>query len=324
MIRRIAVLTSGESMPGMNAVIRAVTRAALDRGWEVMGIRHGYDGLISTQEFIPLTARSVGGIMQRGGTMLGSMDSKVFSTDAGRGSVAQSLAEHNIDALIVIGDGEAQSSAYALSQMGVVVNGVPCSLENDLAGSDMTVGVDTALNIALETIDHLKATSSSCCYAFLVEVAGRKCGYLALMSGIAGGAEAIVIPEVETTPEQIAAAIAMAYDREKPHALIVVAEGAAYNADKLLYHFDQGSSLGVELRATTLSQVQHGGAPSAYDRLLGTRLGACAVDALARSEYGVLAGSLDGKVCTTPFAEVIGKTKILNPDLIRLSNVMAL
>jgi 6-phosphofructokinase 1 len=225
---------------------------------------------------------------------------------------------------VVIGGNGSQAGANALSQMGFPVNGVASTIDNDLMGSDITIGVDTALNIALEAIDRLKVTASSHQRAFLVEVMGRNCGYLALMAGIAGGAEAIVIPEFETTPEQVAAAIQQAYERGKAHAIVVVAEGATYEADKLSQFFAQRKDeLGFDLRATTLGHVQRGGAPGAYDRILGTRLGYCAVEALARGEYGVLAGSIRGEIITTPLAEIAGKTKTVDEKLLQMANVLA-
>jgi len=323
MIRRIAVLTSGGDAPGMNAAIRSVTRTALDLNWEVMGIRHGYAGLIGG-EFVALTARSVGGIIQQGGTVLGSARSKEFMTDAGLKMAIRHLAQHNIDALVVIGGNGSQTGAYTLFKEGFPVNGVASTIDNDLVGSDITIGVDTALNIALEAIDRLKVTASSHERAFLLEVMGRKCGYLALMSGLAGGAEAIVIPEFETTPEQLAQVIRESYERGKSHAIIVVAEGATNDADKLVKYFDEHcDQLGFELRATTLGHIQRGGMPGAYDRILGTRLGACAVETLAKGEYGVLAGSIGGEMVTTPLADIVGKTKPLDESLLRLANVLA-
>jgi 6-phosphofructokinase 1 len=322
MIQRIAVLTSGGDAPGMNAAIRSVTRTGLVQGWEVMGIRHGYAGLMAG-EFVPLNARSVGGIIQQGGTILGSARSKEFMTETGRKTALHRLGLHGIDALVVIGGNGSQTGAHALSEMGFPVNGVASTIDNDLAGSDITIGVDTALNIALEAIDRLKVTASSHQRAFLIEVMGRKCGYLALMAGLAGGAEAIVIPEFETTPEQVATAIRESYERGKSHAIIVVAEGATYDADKLVKYFEKHEHmLGFELRASTLGHIQRGGAPGAFDRLLGTRLGYTAVEALARGEYGVLAGSLGGQMITTPLANVAGKTKTLDQKLITMANVM--
>jgi 6-phosphofructokinase 1 len=304
MIRRIAVLTSGGDAPGMNAAIRAVARIALDMGWEVLGVRHGYAGLING-EFVELSARGTSGIIQLGGTILGSARSKEFMTEEGRKKAIHRLAGRDVDALVVIGGNGSQEGAYSLSQMGFATNGVASTIDNDLAGSDITLGVDTALNIALESIDRLKVTASSHQRAFLVEVMGRHCGYLALMAGIAGGAEGVVIPEVETTPEQVAELIRASYERGKTHAIIVVAEGATYAADKLTHYFSEHKQeLGFELRATTLGHVQRGGAPGAYDRLLGTRLGAAAVEALARGETAMLAGSVGGKITQTPLADI--------------------
>ena len=323
MIKRIGVLTSGGDAPGMNAAIRAATRSALEKGWSVMGIRHGYAGLVSG-EFIELNARSVGGIIQMGGTILGSARSEQFKTDEGRRKAVHNLSAHNVDGLIIVGGNGSQTGAYALHQMGFPVNGVASTIDNDLVGSDITIGVDTALNIALEAIDRLKVTASSHQRAFLVEVMGRKCGYLALMSAIAGGAEAVVIPEVETTPEQVAEAIRVAYERGKTHALIVVAEGATYEADALTHYFkERQAELGFELRATTLGHVQRGGAPGAYDRLLGTRLAANAVEAMSRGELGVLAGSMGGRMVTTPLSEIVGRTKGVDMNLLALLNVLA-
>src|SRR5258708_13644435 len=175
MIQKIAVLTSGGDAPGMNAAIRAVTRSALALKWEVVGVRHGYAGLVEGQ-FIDMTARSVGGIIQLGGTVLGSTGSKEVATEAGRHKALHELTENNVDALVVIGGNGSQTGAQALSQMGFPVNGVASTIDNDLAGSDITIGVDTALNIALESIDRLKATASCHQRAFLVEVMGRRCG----------------------------------------------------------------------------------------------------------------------------------------------------
>ena len=211
-----------------------------------------------------------------------------------------------------------------LSQMGYPVVGVASTIDNDLYGSEVTIGVDTALNIALEAIDRLKVTASSHQRAFLVEVMGRGCGYLALMSAIAGGAEAVVIPEVDTDPEVIASDLCAAYDRGKTHALVVVAEGARYNAAGLASYFEEHRErLGFDLRVTTLGHVQRGGAPGAFDRLLATRLGAGAVEAMARGEHGVLVGLLLGQVATTPLAEAAGKKKALDLSLMELAQILA-
>jgi 6-phosphofructokinase 1 len=206
--------------------------------------------------------------------------------------------------------------------MGFPVVGVASTIDNDLYGSEMTIGVDTALNIALEAIDRLKVTASSHERAFLVEVMGRDCGYLALMAGIAGGAEAVVVPEIETDPEQLAEQIRLTYERGKKHAIIVVAEGARYTAEELAHLFED-DHLGFSLRVTTLGHVQRGGMPGAFDRLLATRLAAKATDQLAEGKHGVLVGLLKGEIATTPLDEVVGNKKCLDPSLLELAHVLA-
>jgi 6-phosphofructokinase 1 len=318
----IAVLTSGGDAPGMNAAIRAVTRAAVAQGWHVFGVQHGFRGLMDGN-FQPLTARSVGGIIQQGGTILGSARCPEFTVDIGRREALRQLAQHQVDMLVVIGGNGSQTGAYALSEMGFPVAGVASTIDNDLVGSDITLGVDTALNIALEAIDRLKTTASSHQRAFLIEVMGRNSGYLALMAGIAGGAEVVVIPEVETPPEQVAAELGRAYLIGKPHALGIVAEGAVYGADELAAYFKENkASIGFDLRVTTLGHVQRGGAPSAFDRLLGTRLGAAAVGCLAAGEAGVLVGTVDSRIRTTPLSQVVGKHKQIDPELFALAQLM--
>lgn len=322
-MRRIAVLTSGGDAPGMNAAVRAVVRTAAARGWEVLGVRRGYAGLLQ-EEMVPLGPRDVGGILQLGGTILGSARCPEFRTEAGRHRALAALQARRVDALVVIGGNGSQTGAHEFARLGVPVVGVASTIDNDLVGSDVTIGVDTALNVALEAIDRLKTTASSHGRAFLVEVMGRRCGYLALMAGIAGGAEAVVVPEVETDPEDLARELHDAYERGKSHALVVVAEGAAYNANRLAEYFQANEKrLGFELRVTILGHVQRGGAPGAYDRLLATRLGTAAVDALARGEHGVLVGWLRGEVATTPLAEVAGREKPLDPGLLELARVLA-
>jgi len=322
-MKSIAVLTSGGDAPGMNAAIRAVVRMGIAQGWKVYGVQHGYAGLIAG-DMEPLAARDVSGIIQLGGTVLGSARCPEFETEDGRWQALRELRQHDIDALVVIGGNGSQAGAYDLWQMDFPVVGVASTIDNDLAGSDITIGVNTALDIALEAIDRLKTTASAHQRAFLLEVMGRRCGYLALMAGIAGGAEAVVIPEMEIPPEEIAEEIRQAYLRGKSHALVVVAEGAKYNAEAMARHFDANKArLGFELRVTKLGHVQRGGAPGAFDRLLATNLGAGAVEALARGEQGVLVGLIGNKVTTTPYKEVIGVTKPLDPRLFELARILA-
>lgn len=322
-MKRIAVLTSGGDAPGMNAAIRSVVREGLEHGMEVLGVRHGFAGLMAG-EMTFLSARDVGGIIQKGGTILGSARSPLFRTEEGRRQALVELAKMGVEALVVIGGNGSQTGAYALSQMGFPTVGIASTIDNDLMGSDITIGVDTALNTALEAVDRLKDTASSHHRAFVVEVMGRNSGYLALMTGIAGGAEVVLIPEVDTDPNQVAAELRSSYARGKPHAIVVVAEGAKLNAEALVNHFTTyHDQLGFELRVTILGHVQRGGGPLAFDRLLASRLGAGAVSMLDRGRTGVLVGMIKDEVMATPLEEVADKRKPVNLELFKLANILA-
>ncbi len=321
--RKIAVLTSGGDAPGMNAAIRAVVRTGIAKGWEVFGVRNGYAGLVEGH-IEPLGARDVGNILQRGGTILGSARLPGFKDEPVRARGIANLSDRGIDGLVVVGGNGSQTGALSLSQAGLPVIGVASTIDNDLAGSEMTIGVDTALNIALEAIDRLRVTASSHKRAFLVEVMGRNCGYLALMAGIAGGADSVVIPEADVEPEVIAEILQAAWTRGKLHGLVVVAEGAKHNAVRLAQHFEREKGrLGFDLRVTTLGHVLRGGAPGAFDRLLATRLAAAAVDCLERGEQGKLVGLIRGEVRTTPLEDIVGKTKEIDLNLLKLQKVLA-
>lgn len=321
-MRRIAVLTSGGDAPGMNAAIRAVVRTALHLGMEVYGVRQGYEGLISGRLF-PMGARDVGGIIQRGGTILGSARAPEFKTEQGQRKAIRALHQYEVDGIIVIGGNGSQQGSHALHKLDFPVVGVASTIDNDLYGADITIGVDTALNIALEAIDRLKITASSHQRAFLVEVMGRDHGYLALMSGIAGGAEAVVIPEVETHPEEIADIVREAYEKGKAHAIIVVAEGASYNATKLMEYFKEHQDrLGFKFRNTILGHVQRGGNPGAFDRNLASRLGAKAVQCLASRDFGLLTALRHGEIGTIPLEDVVANKKTIDLDLFELAKIL--
>lgn len=307
----------------MNAAVRAVVRSGIDKGFELYGVRRGYAGLISGQ-MEPLTARSVSGIVQQGGTFLGSARCDEFRTPEGRHQALIHLEQQKIDSVIIIGGDGSQRGAHALSDSGVPVIGISSTIDNDLFGADVAIGVDTALNIALEAIDRLKVTASSHQRALVVETMGRKCGYLALMSGIAGGAEAIVIPEREMEPEAVAQVVRESYDRGKLHALIVVAEGAKNNATALGEYFRDQRQSGFQLRVTVLGHVQRGGAPTAFDRLLATRLGTAATDYLAQSRHGVLLGLIRGEIRATPLQDVVSNKKELDLSLMEMARVLAI
>ena len=321
--RHVAVLTSGGDAPGMNAAIRAITRTSLARGWRVSGVRDGYAGLVAGR-FEELASRDVGGILQRGGTVLGSARCPEFRTEEGQRQALDHLEAAGVDGLVVIGGNGTQTGSHALHQHGFDVVGVASTIDNDLVGSDITIGVDSALNTALEAVDRLKTTASSHRRAFLVEVMGRDCGYLALATGIASGAEAVVVPEHPTTAEAVVEQLRAAYARGNDHAVAVVGEGATPGTKELLAHAEaHAEDLGFELRATVLGHVQRGAAPGAFDRLLGTRLGAGAVDRLEAGEHGVLVGLLGNEIASTPLAEVIGVTKSVDERLLALAHVLA-
>lgn len=318
-MKRVAVLTSGGDAPGMNAAIRSVVRCGVSKGWDMYGVHKGYAGLISGN-IQQMGTRDVGGILQKGGTILGSARCEEFKTEEGRLKAIRGLRQMGIDAVVVIGGNGSQTGSYHLSEEGFPVVGIASTIDNDLAGTDMTIGSDTALNIALEAIDRLKVTASSHQRAFLIEVMGRKCGYIALMAGIAGGAEYILLPEVETDPEEVAESLRLAYEHGKGHAIIVVAEGAKYNADALTKYFEKHKErLGFKIRATILGHVQRGGEPGAFDRILASRFGNGAIEAIDRGEFGVLIGLNKGKITTTPLKDIVGVTKPINQEMVELA-----
>lgn len=323
-MKRIAVLTSGGDAPGMNAAIRAVVRTGLHQGFDVYGVRLGFAGLIAG-DVAPLSARDVGGIMQQAGTVLRSARAPEFKEESGRRKALDALERAGIDGIVVIGGSGSQAGAYELSRTGFPVIGVASTIDNDIYGTDMSIGVDTALNIALEAIDRLKATASSLQRAFLVEVMGRDCGYLALMAGLAGGAEAVIIPEFEMSPEALVEVLRAAYTRGKLHSIVVVAEGARYDAERLMHYFQEHrDTMGFVVRATILGHVQRGGIPTAFDRVLATRLAAGAVSEMAAGRHGVMMGLNRGEISTTPLGEVVSNHKALDPKLIELARVLAI
>ena len=308
----------------MNAAVRAVTRGALAKGWEVFGVRNGYAGLLA-DSMRALQARDVGGIMQQGGTVLGSARSPEFAEAAGRASALRNLAARGIDGLVVIGGNGSQTGSQSLAREGFPVLGVPSTIDNDLYGTDSSIGADTAVNITLEAIDRLRTTASSHQRAFAVETMGRDCGYIALMAGLAGGAEVIALPESEIAPEEVTDRLRAAYRRRKTHAIVVIAEGARCGIKELMQHYHaERESIGFELRVTRLGHIVRGGAPSAADRVLATRLGAAAVDCLAGGKHGVLAGLVRNEIVATPLAEIAGRTRPADSALLELARVMAI
>lgn len=285
-MKNIAVMTSGGDAPGMNSAIRAVVRTAIEHNVTVWGIRQAYAGLLSGDMSV-LSSRDVSGILQRGGTILQTARNEEFKTVAGQRKALRRLNEHNIEGVIVIGGDGSLRGGLALQRLGIPVIGVPASIDNDIYGTNMSIGVDTALNTILDALDRLRDTATSHNRGFLIEVMGRNCGYLALMGGILGGAEVVVTPEKSPTMEEIAAMLEDAYVRGKTHAIAVVAEGAPYKVTDLATFLNQKGT-GFEIRLTILGHIQRGGSPTAFDRLLATRMGLSAVERLLNGESGVM------------------------------------
>jgi 6-phosphofructokinase 1 len=320
-MQTIAVLTGGGDAPGMNAAVRAVTRAALSQDLRVLGIRRAYEGMVQG-EFCELGARDVGGIIQRGGTVLKTARFPQFAEIEVQRRALVQLKTHGAEALVAIGGDGTMRGALALHKLGFPVVGIPASIDNDVYGTDISIGVDTALNTILEAIDKLRDTASSHQRAFLVETMGRHCGHLALMSGIISGAEMTLIPEQDVPPEEVAAAVREAYARGKTHAIVVVSEGAKYPAVKLKRKLDE-LKLDVDLRVTILGHVQRGGAPSAWDRLIAARFGVSAVERLLAGESGVMVGLRSREVVGVPLEESGSRQREPDMEFYRMGRMLA-
>ncbi len=322
-IKRIGVLTSGGDSPGFNPCIRAVVRMAISYGWEPWGFLSGYTGLIN-DESVPLTSRSVSGIISRGGTILGSSRNEAFRSPQGLREALRHLNETNIDALVVIGGDGSLRGARALYEAGFLVVGVPGTIENDVPGTDMAIGVDTALNTALGAMDRIRDTASAHQQAFLVEMMGSKSGYLTLMAGIAGGAEMICIPEVPFTLDDVVKGVANAYIRGKKHCIMVVAEGCEPHAAAIAEYLGaRQAETGFGVRLSILGHIQRGGSPSAHDRFLATRLGAAAVEQLYQGLSGVMVGLVDGQLVCSPLAEVTERVREIDEGYLDLARALA-
>ncbi len=317
----IGVLTSGGDAPGMNAAIRAVVRTALSNNMNVIGVMHGYEGLVNG-EFKPLGPRDVGGILQRGGTVLLTSRSKRFQEPAGQRDAIRKMNEAGIDALIVIGGEGSMNGAHALSKQGVKVIGIPGSIDNDIWGTNIAIGTDTAMNTIMEAVDKLRDTASSHQRAFLVETMGRNSGYLAVMAAIVCGAEVALIPEVPITADEVAATVEEAYKRGKTHAIIINAEGSGIRTTDLAQRIDD-LDVGFKTRMTILGHIQRGGSPTAYDRLLASRMGVKAVEALIEGTHGVMTGLKGKGVDFIPLADVISNKRKVNMEYFHMAKVLA-
>jgi|SRR5579859_1309174 len=320
-MKTIGVMTSGGDAPGMNPCLRAVVRTALGSGLRVKAIRRAFEGLVAG-DFVEMGARDVGGIIQRGGTILMTGRFPEFAEMRYQRLGLRKLNEAGVEGLVVIGGEGSMNGAQALSALGFPVVGLPASIDNDVHGTQMSLGVDTALNTIIEAIDKLRDTASSHQRAFVIETMGRGSGYLALTAGIIGGAEMVLIPEQDIAAEEVAAAISDAYVRGKTHAIIVVAEGARLHGQALI---DQLTAMntGFEFRLTILGHVQRGGRPTAFDRLLAARFGVAAVERLLAGEHGIMLG-LDGRdIASTPLAEVCGHKHHPDLEYYRMARMLA-
>ncbi len=323
-MKRIAVVTSGGDAPGMNAAVRAVVRIGTDMGLESIGVRNGYEGLIGA-DFIRLNNRDVSEILHLGGTFLGTARSREFEeSEEARRQCIENLRRDGIDGLIVIGGNGSQAGANALHRLGFPVVGVASTVDNDLYGSDITIGVDTALDIIIESIDRIRTTAESHHRAFLIEVMGKTSGYLALAAGIAGGADVIVTPEFDIGPAEVRQQLAAAHARGKRYAMAVVTDGAHNNAQRCMEYFKaRQNEIGYELRVTILGHVQRGGSPTSFDRILASRLGAAAVELIGSGGSGQLVGWIDGAIAHTPLDEVAASRKVIDPGMWKLLGVLA-
>lgn len=318
-MKRIAVLTSGGDSPGMNAAIRAVVRTGIFHNLEVFAVERGFTGLMEGR-FRPMNLSSVGGILHRGGTILKTSRSERFKTKEGLNIALQKLRELEIDGVVAIGGDGTLRGIRDLSKLGVKTIGIPATIDNDLPKTDMAIGVDTALNTVIEAIDKIKDTASSHQRAFVVEVMGRNSGYLALMGGIAGGVEVILIPEIPYNLPEVGLKLKEGYQRGKTHCIIIIAEGVGKTNEIYKYLEDE---IGFETRVTILGYLQRGGSPSAFDRILASRLGGASVELLLKGETGKMVGLIGNKIEATDLETVLSQQKTISQDIYNLALVLA-
>lgn len=320
MLKSIAVLTSGGDSPGMNAATRAVVRTAAFEGVKVWGIYNGYQGMID-DEIHELTSRSVSDVIQRGGTFLGTARSDEFRTEAGRKKALENLKSHGIEGLVIIGGDGSLTGGSLLSKLGgMPIVGLPGTIDNDVWGTDYTIGADTAVNTILDAINKLRDTASSHRRIIVIEVMGRKSGWLAMMSGIAGGAEYILVPEAKFDLDQICQELKESYTDGRRYSIIVVAEGAGNGIE---IGKQIGAKTGIDTRVSVLGHIQRGGSPSVEDRLKASILGERAALAVISGVSNVVFGFNSGKVVSIDLFDSVNNTKTLDPELVRLARVLA-
>jgi 6-phosphofructokinase 1 len=321
-LSRIGVMTSGGDAPGMNAAVRAAARMGRHLGLDVVGIEDGYQGLLESR-IVPIDSQQLEGIQRIGGTILGTSRSPEFRTLEGQQKGLNILREHGIEGLVVIGGEGSFKGAFALNQLGFPVIGVPASIDNDVGGTDVSIGVDTAINTALEAIDKLKDTASAFHRAFVVEVMGRSSGWIALQSAIAAGAEMVLIPEVSFQLEDVVRRMQAMKASGRSHFLLVAAEGISPTATEISAAIAERDDIGFESRLTVLGHIQRGGSPTAFDRLLAARLAAKATEELAAGRPGTVIGLRNMQMITTPIDTAVNQPHHYNPETYRFAEILA-
>lgn len=344
---RIGILTGGGDCPGLNAAIRSVVRRAISSGHEVIGIRNGWKGLMNL-DVLPLDLNSISGILPRGGTILGTSRTNPYKYQDGEQKILANLESEKIDALIAIGGEDTLSVAYKLHKAGVKIVGIPKTIDNDVRGTDFSIGFDTAVNIATEAIDRIHTTAESHNRVAVVEVMGRHTGWIAVYSGLAGGADVILIPEKPFDIDQVCKIIEKRHARGKNFSIVVVAEGAKFKVEE---HVDRDGTLivqdlrvdefghvrlggignlvadqiekrtGMEARATILGHIQRGGSPTAFDRILATRFGVKAVELIEEGKFGVMTALHGNEITEVNLFEVVGGLKTVDIDLFETAEV---
>jgi 6-phosphofructokinase 1 len=324
-IKKIGVLTSGGDAPGMNAALRAVVRAAIYNNLKVVGIKQGYHGMIQNR-FVAMNSQSVSNIIHLGGTILKSARSDGFRTPEGRKTAYENLQKHKVDALVVIGgDGTFTGARIFGQEYNFPIVGIPGTIDNDLYGTDYTIGYDTALNTVVEAVDKIRDTASAHSRLFFIEVMGRDAGFLALRSGIASGAEAILVPEIDTDFNQLNTFLEKGMRKDKSSSIVLVAEGekisggAIHVAEKVSKEYPD-----YDTRVTILGHIQRGGSPSAFDRVTASRLGVSAIEALIDDQKSIMLGLVNKEVVHVPFNQALKNKKKLNPSLLELTTILSI
>ncbi|MDX9779397.1 MAG: 6-phosphofructokinase [bacterium] len=323
-IKNIGVLTSGGDAPGMNAAIRAVVRAAIYHQCRVFGIRCGYKGLIEDQ-IVEMFSPTVSNILQTGGTLLKSARCLEFKLPEGRRKAYENLKRHGIEMLVVIGgDGTFRGAQELAEEYDLPVAGIPATIDNDISGTEYTIGYDTALNTIIEAVDKIRDTASAHNRLFFIEIMGRDAGFLTLRSGIASGAEAVMIPELQNDEKKLRNFLESSYKKTKTSSIVLVAEGDEVGGALRLAEKVQKEYPEYDVRVTILGHIQRGGSPSAFDRVSASRMGVSAVEALLRGEKNVMIGLINGQIALTPLLKSVKEKKQLNRQLLELLDILSI